>query len=1484
MATIYHKYGAGDETFNCPQRQQIRQDSAELRETVRRMSESSIRRESEQRRKSEVITERASVMGSVQSMRQGKLPSNEQLNRVMDRLLSSRSIEANKQHMSADGQLLLKDFQELLLTFQRALQTKNRDELFQSMIYHVKRSEASLSDIKPGIEGDVQQHKQEAKGDAQTGAKAILKIAKLFLFNSQFRAVLNQILNIAQQTMGGVLQEGGKAIGDHAADSETSPGSLKEKISNAASKVTGNNNEESSSHDQSSLKGKIRNAAVGMAGGAAVGGGASQLASKHDADNHQQAPSESSHSRDVNNSHLPKDHQHFLEHRFVDAESGAPATDDAGHTIDQDIEHGAVPHHPTSNAVGGSNMKPSLDNQSSHSDGSPIDEQVYLNNTPSAATQPSATTQQRAAATGAPVVPQHHMFLANPSALQPTATESASAIPTSTVHDLQRSESPSSFADMGNMGHGTDHQEFKLEQFYGNHMGVYASDMNKPKPSISGKSAGIAALGGATATAAATSGYLNRNRELRSESPSSFADSGAVGNMDHGEFKQEQFYGNHMGVYDSALNQPREQAPLSSVNNNNNSGGDAEMRQRLNAAVPKYAPGAQPTSDDYIQSRFDAPAGGGNALLHKRLNAAVPRSAAAATTGQIHPMSSVGMDGYVPSSSQPQQPQQSNNMLPDVNRSSGIQDKTNQDFLHKRLDSQAAPLAVNNPTTLSPKSHISAGAGYHLKPDNHTVPAKEIVETLRRPSASGGGAASTQHADDQVKAHADSFPGQHVMDKLNFATAPGGALVNPQQAGHAQSRQMAQPVQDHANDYSGSHAMDRIDGQSKDTSYSNAGIGAAGLMAGAGAGAGAATMLNKKQLQQSNQQGQPGMDDPNLMKKFQTGSPVSDNRADYLDKDLASSQPADTDASTHSFIPTDNSKTAPPKLTAKRSSFHEPHQYHGVDGQVHTDDGSNTQPIMSNREAVRRMSSGDGVDLDAHPTKSGSAVGAASALGAGTGSAAATATAAAAATKDEQQSNDASSGDQLDKDTRISANKIVNKVKQKTGNQEQAKEDGEEEEEQEQDSISASEIISKLKEILTTVQKNPEYQEAMSTLMSLFGTWGNRLKTGQMDRRRSSAVPAPEQNEYYRNTAAYEAKTIIEDWAQGKSLDPILQQFTEISGKLKQDDNLKNLMHKIIAYVQKMLQEPGYLSGDESTEEGSKLVDEVRSSALEEYKPQVKSMIQESSGIIKAVSDDPISQKIAEKVKAIHDHLWYDSNGHAAFKPHLLNDMRITLLPALIEQIKFVPLPQIIYSDKQFEIAIENMVLQGDTLMPDIFEVKADDYLRFSPKANVNYTNSQSIHVHMTGIQTTMEDVVFYYRRKTGFPKMSDSGVVSVATGGAGLRVSMRIVSSSVDQRHTFRIDQCHCHIDKLNIKVNHSKHNTLYKVLNPMMTGIVKRQMCKAIENKLITTFEQGDAKITKHLIAKKLSNETPTTTNVRRPGLFSHLVNLLNQKVSSI
>jgi hypothetical protein len=81
---------------------------------------------------------------------------------------------------------------------------------------------------------------------------------------------------------------------------------------------------------------------------------------------------------------------------------------------------------------------------------------------------------------------------------------------------------------------------------------------------------------------------------------------------------------------------------------------------------------------------------------------------------------------------------------------------------------------------------------------------------------------------------------------------------------------------------------------------------------------------------------------------------------------------------------------------------------------------------------------------------------------------------------------------------------------------------------------------------------------------------------------------------------------------------------------------------KVMSYIQRLLQEPGYLADDQSTKDGEELVTQIRHSALEKYKPEVNSVIQESNTIIRAVSEDPNSKMISQKIKAIHNHLWYD--------------------------------------------------------------------------------------------------------------------------------------------------------------------------------------------------------------------------------------------------
>jgi len=54
------------------------------------------------------------------------------------------------------------------------------------------------------------------------------------------------------------------------------------------------------------------------------------------------------------------------------------------------------------------------------------------------------------------------------------------------------------------------------------------------------------------------------------------------------------------------------------------------------------------------------------------------------------------------------------------------------------------------------------------------------------------------------------------------------------------------------------------------------------------------------------------------------------------------------------------------------------------------------------------------------------------------------------------------------------------------------------------------------------------------------------------------------------------------------------------------------------------------------------------------------------------------------------------------------------------------------------------------------------------------------VKIGLDQIQADMRDVAFYYRKKTGMPKMKDSGIADVILGGGGLSVCL-IFSFSFD-------------------------------------------------------------------------------------------------------
>ena len=108
-----------------------------------------------------------------------------------------------------------------------------------------------------------------------------------------------------------------------------------------------------------------------------------------------------------------------------------------------------------------------------------------------------------------------------------------------------------------------------------------------------------------------------------------------------------------------------------------------------------------------------------------------------------------------------------------------------------------------------------------------------------------------------------------------------------------------------------------------------------------------------------------------------------------------------------------------------------------------------------------------------------------------------------------------------------------------------------------------------------------------------------------------------------------------------------------------------------------------------------------------------------------------------------------------------------------------------------------------------------------------------------------MRDVAFYFKRKSGFPKLTDSGLADVLLGGEGLTVTAHVVSADKDRTSVFKVKSVHVKVGTLKFSIRDSKHDVLYKTLRPLATGLVKRQLQKAIADAVVTGLEYIDGQL---------------------------------------
>lgn len=395
-------------------------------------------------------------------------------------------------------------------------------------------------------------------------------------------------------------------------------------------------------------------------------------------------------------------------------------------------------------------------------------------------------------------------------------------------------------------------------------------------------------------------------------------------------------------------------------------------------------------------------------------------------------------------------------------------------------------------------------------------------------------------------------------------------------------------------------------------------------------------------------------------------------------------------------------------------------------------------------------------------------------------------------------------------------------------------------------------FIYRLKKVVVEMQRHQEYQDAAEFFLDAFENYkgvANDVHT-QVEQNAQSLT-----SESNISRAHKSFRRVLERFANGRPTQPIIDALDVLYNDCAKDPELKNYFKSIDTYVRRCIKEPGFVMKDEANTQakqlriqGKKFFVGLNENEKGKYQPHLERFFDEVKVFFQAMGEDPVNKEFGDKWHKLGRDVFFNAEGKATFKPHLWDDIRDPILPQLLQHVGFVPVPRIEFSDPNVDLVIENLNIDPANIIPNLIEIDAQHFHRMSAFKGIKDNHRGTVKVLLSQIQTDLRDVSWSINKKKGFPSLKDSGLADVFLGGQGLTVAVTL-ETSTGTRDVFKVKQVKAKIHKIDFAIRKSKHDVLAKVMRPLATSLVKKQLCKLTENGI----RDGLEKLNEHLTIAK-------------------------------
>ncbi|RPB15986.1 hypothetical protein P167DRAFT_482247 [Morchella conica CCBAS932] len=383
-------------------------------------------------------------------------------------------------------------------------------------------------------------------------------------------------------------------------------------------------------------------------------------------------------------------------------------------------------------------------------------------------------------------------------------------------------------------------------------------------------------------------------------------------------------------------------------------------------------------------------------------------------------------------------------------------------------------------------------------------------------------------------------------------------------------------------------------------------------------------------------------------------------------------------------------------------------------------------------------------------------------------------------------------------------------------------------------------VIFRLKKMVVEIQSHQDYQQAIDTLLRLAENYSGHGKSLAHDG--TGTVKSARQDSHLGSAENY-FRLIIERFANNTSADDLFEAIDDIYRDADRDPELKEWFRNVNSYIRTCLKEEGYIMRDESNERYDRLYDQGNFLLRDRYRDHTDRVVNEFRFLGEQFAEDPDNKRFGEAMQKLFNDLGNDENGKPVFKKHLVKDVTQVIIPEIFENVRYVPIPRIEYSDPMMDAVVENLVIESDNLMPNVLEIGNDNYMRFGRKS-VASKKRHSAMFSASGIQCDLRDVSYYIKRKQGFPSITDTGVADIFLGGEGFSFKLELATAEKhDRARFFKVENVHVTLTNMTIKLKQSKHKMMFNIFKPLLLKVVKPALTKVLEKQIRDTFGQLDA-----------------------------------------